>query len=92
MWLDTRGQKQKSQVSLNTENTIKIKIQVFIYHINKNKKTTILKMARLEKMSIPKDKYWYNFFDSHLAIICQRYEMYITFDPAISERGNYSKI
>lgn len=31
------------------KNTIKIKIQVFTYHINKNKKTTILKMARLGK-------------------------------------------
>lgn len=32
------------------KNTIKInEIQVFTYHINKNKKTTTLKMARLGK-------------------------------------------
>ena len=44
-------------------------------------------MARLgEKMSISKDKNWYNFFDSI------KDEMYITFDPAISHLGDYSKI
>ena len=36
------------------KNTIKIinEIQFFTYHINKNKKTTTLKMARLEKRRV----------------------------------------
>ena len=31
-------------------------------------------------------------FPFPLAIIYQKYEMYITFDPAVSHLGNYSKI